>query len=468
MCLVNLVDQDYRVGGGNIVAVTFQNFVDVESERWQTDGLFGNEAARLDSLALPEIIEIEPIHFCNFNCIMCHVHFEGAMSRRKLDLDIVLKRLKSAGLEEKWLLIASGYEGTAHPDFAHFANGVSDIGMKLELTTNGSLLTKKLVSEIKDANFKYVTLSFDGSTKETFEYIREGSNFERTVGNIENFRESLRPHGTYFNVNHTTMQRNLDEIPDTVRFWDDRDIDQIFFIGMRVRPVDGKHQAEGIADDVDRVIERLEEAADLVINERRRITLASPFFLQSTINETHPGALHHHVVKSKHPDVRIALNPRSYYQNGSYPGMAVECRSPFKFARIDYNGDVFLCQKFNIGNILEQEFTDIWYGEKADKVRELVLAGGSVCQACDHYRLCVKADELDVRSPEALRQTVPRHIGEFMSYSILKLGDQFYGVPLSTIHEDLSPVAGATFVADDVDSVMSQITEQTFAGKKAG
>lgn len=430
--------------------------------------MYGDEVTDLDLFGLPEIIEIEPIHFCNFNCIMCHVHFEGTLSRQKLDLDVVLKRLKTAGLGGKWLLIASGYEGTAHPDFASFVNGASDLGMKIELTTNGSLLTPKLVADIKDANFKYVTFSFDGSTKESFEYIREGSNFERTVANIENYRESLRPQGTYFNVNHTTMQRNLEEIPDTVRFWDERDIDQIFFIGMRVRPVEGKHEVEGIADDVDKVIGRLEEAADLVVNENRRITLASPFFLQSNVNETHPGALYHHVVKSSHPGARIALNPRSYYQNGNYPGMTVECRSPFKFARIDYNGDVFLCQKFNIGNILEQEFTDIWYGEKADQVRKLVLAGGSVCQECDHFRLCVKADELDVRSPEALRQTVPRHIGEYMSYSILKLGDQFYGVPLSSIHEDLSPVAGATFMSDDVETVMSQITKQTFPGKTAG
>ena len=132
-------------------------------------GFYGGERAALDAFDLPEIIEIEPIHFCNLSCIMCHVHFEPRMSRAKLDLDLVAERLGDPRLAGRWLLIASGYEGTAHPDFARFVNRASEMGFKLELTTNGSLLTDKLSAEIRDAAFKYVTFSFDGIRKDSYE-----------------------------------------------------------------------------------------------------------------------------------------------------------------------------------------------------------------------------------------------------------------------------------------------------------
>ena len=37
---------------------------------------FIEENSELDRLDLPEVVEIEPIHTCNFRCVMCHVPYE--------------------------------------------------------------------------------------------------------------------------------------------------------------------------------------------------------------------------------------------------------------------------------------------------------------------------------------------------------------------------------------------------------
>ena len=422
-------------------------------------GFFGGESTPLSEFDLPEIIEVEPIHFCNFNCIMCHVHFEPQLSRTKLDLDLVAKRLGDPRLAGRWLLIASGYEGTAHPDFAPFVNRMSDSGFKLELTTNGSLLTDKLIGEIRDANFKYVTFSFDGIRKETYEYIREGADHARTLDRIGNFRQALASKDTYFNINYTTLRRNMGETVEAVRYWDGLDIDQVFFIAMRVRPGGGAHSDEAVDDVLDEVVQNLERAAIDVIDNKRRITLASPFFLKSKLARTHPENLVHHIVRSDNPGARVMVNPRSYYQNGAYPGMSVECRSPFKFARIDYTGDVYLCQRFKIGNIAEADFIDIWNGPAAKSVRANVLAGGDLCADCDHFKLCVKADELDVADAQLLQQTVPQIIGDYLDYSIIKVKDQYYGIPSSALYSGAALMSETTFQASEIDQVMRQITD---------
>ena len=168
-------------------------------------------------------------------------------------------------------------------------------------------------------------------------------------------------------------------------------------------------------------------------------------------------------MRSDNPAARLMVNPRSYYQNGAYPGMAVDCRSPFKFARIDYKGDVYLCQRFKIGNIAEKELIDIWNGEAAMAVRRHLLASAAPCMDCDHYRLCVKADELDVADRDALRQTVPQIVGDYLDYSIIKVQDKFYGIPSAALYSGEMLQSATTFQAADVDDVIRLITARLTA-----
>ena len=443
----------------------YQELIKNLSPTWQKRNFFNATTSSLSQFELPEIIEIEPIHFCNFNCIMCHVHFEQKMSRKKLDLNLMAKHLSHPAFKNKWLLVASGYEGTAHPDFATFINRVSDYGMKIEMTTNGSLLTNKLISQIKGCNFRYVTFSFDGIHKESYEYIREGANFTQTLDRISNFKQSLSSKDTYFNVNYTMMKRNIDELLDAVDYWDQLSLDQIYLIAMRVRPGGGKHAKETLKNIMKHLKMRLDEAALDVIENNRQITLASSAFITSDLAIKYPSNILHHIVKSDNPKARAMLNPRAYFQNGHYPGMPVNCRSPFKFIRIDYNGDVFLCQRFKIGNIAESSLIDIWNSEKANKTRALVHRSPGPCNNCDHYELCVKADQIDLNKDESLEQTVPELIGNHLDFSIIRIKRQFYGMPSEVIYDGAPITRNNKFQADTLKKLMSLITEYTLNKK---
>lgn len=58
--------------------------------------------------------------------------------------------------------------------------------------------------------------------------------------------------------------------------------------------------------------------------------------------------------------------------------MPCVCRRPFKYFQIEADGDCFFCCSIfvnnePIGNIFDNSFEDIWYGEKAEKFRRSVL-----------------------------------------------------------------------------------------------
>lgn len=50
----------------------------------------------------------------------------------------------------------------------------------------------------------------------------------------------------------------------------------------------------------------------------------------------------------------------------------IACRSPFKFAKIDYDKLTILCQRYAVGNIYETNFKDIWFGVKANNLRKSI------------------------------------------------------------------------------------------------
>jgi len=157
------------------------------------------------------------------------------------------------------------------------------------------------------------------------------------------------------------------------------------------------------------VNDHLLRGARRVIEGGLRITLSSSsdvFSRPSSVTRDYPHCVIDGIVRSPHPGARHPWNPRTVFQRGKWPGMHVDCRSPFTFARINYNGDVILCYMFKVGNIYKQSFLDIWYGKEAQKIREGVLASPNICYGCDYYRFCIKAGDIDYDDQTNFRNDV--------------------------------------------------------------
>lgn len=228
----------------------------------------------LDAFGPPEVIEIEPIHNCNLRCIMCHVSYE-TMSRVRLSA-ASMDQLE--GLAGRWAKLGSLYEPAAHPEFDKICRRLTELGLKIDLTTNGALLTPRLISAVEDCNFRIVTLSFDGARKETYERICRGGDFEQALERIAAFKKAVQARipDAYFAVNYTVLRSNIPEIVDAVRMFEAMGFDHIGFIGMVMRADAPILAAEAIEPAKDEMAAALDAAADLVLSEGYRITLSSP------------------------------------------------------------------------------------------------------------------------------------------------------------------------------------------------
>jgi radical SAM protein with 4Fe4S-binding SPASM domain len=94
-------------------------------------------------------------------------------------------------------------------------------GISTLLSTNGTLLDEKAAERLLNTSIEHITLSFDGATKESFEYYRKGARFEKVRDNFVRFAgmKHERRAKVQVVVQMVRMERNAGEVDDFVKFW---------------------------------------------------------------------------------------------------------------------------------------------------------------------------------------------------------------------------------------------------------
>jgi radical SAM protein with 4Fe4S-binding SPASM domain len=89
------------------------------------------------------------------------------------------------------------------------------------LSTNGTFLDEERSAQLLASPLEHVTLSFDGATRESFEYYRKGARFEKVRENFVRFARMKKAAGSKMQVvvQMVRMERNAGEVGDFVRFW---------------------------------------------------------------------------------------------------------------------------------------------------------------------------------------------------------------------------------------------------------
>src|SRR5262249_32681121 len=89
------------------------------------------------------------------------------------------------------------------------------------LSTNGTFLDEATAARLLRTPLEQITLSFDGATKESFEFYRKGARFEKVRDNFVRFARMKREQGSKLQVvaQMIRMERNAGEVEDFIRFW---------------------------------------------------------------------------------------------------------------------------------------------------------------------------------------------------------------------------------------------------------
>ncbi len=173
--------------------------------------------------SMPQWVSFQNTHICNLRCPHCQTHgtAEGRnhCNDKRLNMDVaMLKRVAEEVLPfaDEFTLTLTG-EPLATPDLENILHLLSPFGAKLDLITNGTLLTKEKLRLLIPI-LKRVRISVDGATARTFESIRLGANFGKVLNRIKlltltcnRFPKRFKPE---ISLSYTIMGSNITELPD--------------------------------------------------------------------------------------------------------------------------------------------------------------------------------------------------------------------------------------------------------------
>lgn len=170
--------------------------------------------------ALPVEYIVETTAKCNLYCPMCP---RETHKQPKEDMtDQVFERLvrESGRTGEHMMLIGLG-EPFLDPKIFDRIEFCRTHRVATLLSTNGTLLDEETAKKLLDGPLAHITLSFDGSTKESFEYYRKGAKFERVRDNFVRFcrMKHERRAPVQVVVQMVRMEKNWSEVDEFMRFW---------------------------------------------------------------------------------------------------------------------------------------------------------------------------------------------------------------------------------------------------------
>jgi radical SAM protein with 4Fe4S-binding SPASM domain len=139
---------------------------------------------------------VELTSLCNYRCVMCPNKELSKAQKGFMDMGMYRKIIDQAAAYVFDINLAHRGESLLHPQFAEAVHYAKTKGMYTRLHTNGSLLTEDLSQKIVKSGLDRLSFSFDGYTRETYESIRQGGDFEKTLANIIRLLEIKKAAGS--------------------------------------------------------------------------------------------------------------------------------------------------------------------------------------------------------------------------------------------------------------------------------
>jgi MoaA/NifB/PqqE/SkfB family radical SAM enzyme len=166
---------------------------------------------------------LEPTSVCNLACRTClrNVWDEPAGHMSAATFDRILAGLRACPSPP--LVFFGGFgEPLAHPRLVDMVGRAKSTGARVELITNGTLLSESVSRQLIAAGLDGLWVSIDGATPESYADVRLGAALPEVIANLAGFREARgtqpwqlpRPE---IGIAFVAMKRNLADLPAVLR-----------------------------------------------------------------------------------------------------------------------------------------------------------------------------------------------------------------------------------------------------------
>lgn len=161
----------------------------------------------------PSYLEIEVTTRCNLKCIICE-HTYWKEKAREMSWE-EFKSIVDQFPRLKWIGLTGIGESFLHPDFLRMLQLVKSRSIYVELYDTFYFINEEVSSELLNLKIDRILASVDAATKETYEEIRVGSDYDRVISNIKNLIELRSKRKAFFpqiDFHFIICRENIEEV----------------------------------------------------------------------------------------------------------------------------------------------------------------------------------------------------------------------------------------------------------------
>lgn len=313
---------------------------------------------------------------CNLNCIHCYASASGQKSQEEMDTTTAERFIRDLADFGIPAILFSGGEPLLRKDLLQLSGLASNSGIRIALSTNGTLIDRGVAGEISSAGFAEVGISLDGIGTNNDHFRGQNGAFNMALTGIRNcvslgLRVSLRLTITRFNYH---------EIPSIFQLIENEGIDRACFYhlaysgrGHKLQHDDITHlQTRAVLDTI------CEHTLDLYRRGLRKEVL--------TVGNHADGVYLY--LKLKKTDLERANKVMDLLRvNGGN-------NSGIRIGAVDDAGNVHPDQfwwHYILGNVRQRKFSDIWTDTSEPLLNKLRNRKGLLkgrCSKCQYLDLC--------------------------------------------------------------------------------
>jgi len=186
----------------------------------------------------PLEVFLELSNICDLKCAMCPTfsainpkRFQNLKHAERGVFDIENTEPLAEILEHALVVHAFGYgEPTIHPQFREFMQFLSKYEVMVDFFSHGMHLTEDMCEFLVENKLSKITLSFSGATKDEYENIYLGGDFEQVTSGIRRLAKAKEEANTEFpiiEVNSIGFKHHIEKLPDFVKMMGENGVNVI-------------------------------------------------------------------------------------------------------------------------------------------------------------------------------------------------------------------------------------------------
>lgn len=314
------------------------------------------------------LVAWETTRNCNLACVHCRASATTGPHTDELDTEEALGLLDQIAQVGTPIIILTGGEPLLRSDIFEIARYGTDLGMRMVMALNGTLITEAVARQLVDAGIQRIGVSLDGSTAETHDRFRQVTGaFEDTLRGID----LLKKAGLEFQINTTITKANLDQIPAIQNLAVELGA-AAHHIFLLVPTGRGKYIVDQAIDAAE-----YERTLNWFYDQRAK----TPLQLKATC-----APHYYRILRQRARKEGVPVN----FQTHGLDAVTRGCLGGIGFCFISHRGIVQPCGylDLNCGDVRQSSFSEIW--NQSDiflELRDYDKLKGK-CGACEYKRVC--------------------------------------------------------------------------------